>query len=55
MPFSNEEANFYRKAWPIDKNHSLGALILFGTVVVLLLAGLIYQMAKSGPRKPPVE
>ena len=52
MPFSNEEANFYRRAWPIDKSHSLGALILFGAVVVTLLVLIIRQMAKSGPRKP---
>ncbi len=55
MPFSNEEANFYRRAWPIDKSHSLGALILFGTIVVTLLVLIIRQMAKSGPRKPPTE
>ena len=55
MPFSNEEANFYRRAWPIDKSHSLGALILFGIVLVSLLVLIIRQMAKSGPRKPPVE
>ena len=52
MPFSNEEANFYRRAWPIDESHSLGALILFGTVVVTLLILIVRQMAKSGPRKP---
>lgn len=55
LPFSNAEANFYRRAWPIDKSHSLGALILFGVVVVSLLALIIRQMAKSGPRKPPIE
>ncbi len=55
MPFSNAEANFYRRAWPVDKSHSAGALILFGTVVAVLLFGLIRQMAKSGPRKPPQE
>lgn len=53
MPFSNEEANFYRRAWPIDKSHSLGALILFGCVVVTLLSLIIRKMAQSGPRKPP--
>ncbi len=55
MPFSNAEANFYRRAWPIDKSHSIGALVLFGSVLALLLFGLIRQMAKSGPRKPPPE
>lgn len=52
MSFTNEEANFYRRAWPIDKSHSLGALILFGSILVTLLTLIIRQMAKSGPRKP---
>jgi hypothetical protein len=52
MPFSNEEANFYRRAWPIDKSHSIGALILFGSVLILLLSLIVRTMAQSGPRKP---
>ena len=55
MPFSNEEANFYRRAWPIDKSHSVGALILYGMVLVIIASLIIRAMAKSGPRKPPAE
>jgi hypothetical protein len=30
-------------------------LILFGVILVTLLVLIIRQMAKSGPRKPPLE
>jgi hypothetical protein len=53
MPFSNEEANFYRRAWPVEKSHSIFALILYGSVVVILLTLIVRKMAQSGPRKPP--
>lgn len=52
MPFSNEEAKFYNKAWPIRETHSLYALILMGSVLAVLFTILVRKMAQSGPRKP---
>jgi hypothetical protein len=50
-PFANEEAKFYQKAWPIEKSHSLYALILMGSVLAILFTVLIRKMAQSPPRK----
>ena len=51
-PFADSEATFYQKAWPIQKSHSLYALILMGTVLAIIFAVLIRKMAQSQPRKP---
>ncbi len=54
-PFSKSEETFYQQAWPIRKSHSAQALLLMGGVFLILLFLLLRRMAKSPPRKPPVQ
>jgi hypothetical protein len=54
-PFSHEEENFYRRAWPIEKSHGAYALILMGSVLAVIFFLLIRKMFKSPPRRPPVQ
>ena len=52
-PLATSEEDFYRRAFPIGKTHSFWALILIGTVLIIIFALLIRSMARSGPRKIP--
>jgi len=51
-PFSHEEENFYRRAWPVKESHAEQALLLIGVVFLTIISLVVWKMAQSGPRKP---